>query len=179
MRTIDDIIEDWKTEFGTPAQGQWGPYRFIDFKRNREYVLNLVQTLRDEGFTKEDLLIGRNQLKVVEACEAPSGKSIRKSSSIKKTKDMTASNWKYAIREIFPEKISVCNTESSSAPIREPAITIFTNTTPIKTKPEKLIEIDPKDRIKMDTSDISDNPLDLEFLKELGIEPDSVGNKNE
>jgi hypothetical protein len=47
-------------------------------------------------------------------------------------------------------------------------------------KIEKPIEIDPKDRIRLDTSDVVDAPLDLDFLKEMGIDESFVtGKKNE
>lgn len=177
MRTIEEIIEAWKAEFGTLAQGQWGPYRFIDFKSNRELVLNLVQTLKDEGYPEADLAGARVQLKVVDACEAPPGKSARKASSIRTTKNMTASNWRWALVEVYRGKVSTYVPPAQE--IADIVETIF----PLEIKPElskeELLEkiMSPKDRIVSTQKIDRSNDTNWELMEELGMDPDEEDNE--
>jgi hypothetical protein len=176
LRSIDDIIDDWKTEFGTMAYGKHGAfYRYIDWKIEKNLLLNLAQTLIDEGH-KESLVDEDNrpnastQLKVVNACAAPDGASSRKKSDILKSKRITALNWKEVLKEFFRGTVSIHVPENRVSGVEIPEI---------ETKPSKSIEVDPSDRIKMDTSDIVEADLDLDFLKELDIELASVTGKDD
>jgi hypothetical protein len=169
LRTIEEIIEDWKVEYGTMAYGRDGAfYRYINFKIKKNLLLNLAQTMIDEGYAQEDLSSIKTTNLVVNGCEAPEGASSRAKSKIKKGKDITASQWKGVLREFFRGHISTFNPENREQELKLP-----------EKKPEKELEINPSDRIKIDTSDIEDPPLDLEFLRELGVDESSVGGKNE
>jgi hypothetical protein len=162
LRPIDEIIDDWLIEYGILKRGKWGHYRCIPFTENKDLVLNLVQTLKDEGYTKEELSKGINQLKVVNACEAPEGASNRTFKSIKKTKDMTANNWRNAIKENFRGQVSVF------VPKEPPKKESYEVPREVSEKP---LELEPKDRIKVITLDCDETPPDLDFYAELGIDP--------
>lgn len=182
MRTIDEAIEDWKTEYGTMAYGKHGAfYRYIDWKVEKNLLLNLAQTLLDEGYTKEDLL-GKDgkpnstiQMKVINACSAPEGASNRSKTKIKKSKDITAKNWKEVLKEFFRGSVSSFTLENRVSDIKkEPTFVEKPKSV------EKYPELDPKDRIRLDTTGIADAPLDLEFLNEIGVDESFVtGKKNE
>lgn len=169
MRTIDEIVEDWKVEYGTMAYGRDGAfYRYIDFKIKKNLLLNLAQTMIDEGYDQETLSSIKTINMVVNGCEAPEGASSRAKSKIKKSKDITSSQWKEVLKEFFRGPISTFNPENREQELKLP-----------EKKSEKELEINPSDRIKIDTSDVEDPPLDLEFLRELGVDESSIGGKDE
>ena len=183
MRTIEKIIEDWKMEFGLWKGGEWGRYQCIEYKSSKDLILNLAETLKDEGYRKEDLYDEDGECKaiiqmwVVDACHAPKGvKSSRKASAIKITKDMIASHWRIAIERIF-NKGPVSTYVPKASPTIETPISTFEKP---KKQPEKepeiekQFEIDPNEgRANVDTTGFSPEVPDLEFLAELGINPPS------
>ena len=173
MRAVEDIIDDWKAEFGTMAYGKHGQwYRYISWKIEKNLLLNLAQTLIDEGYKKEDLVDEDNRpnavilAQVVNGCSAPEGASSRKKSDILKSKRITANNWKEVLKEFFRGPVSTHIPEDRTPEILEPVREKF------KPKATKIPEVDPKDRIKMDTSEMPDIPMDEDFLNQLGVTAD-------
>lgn len=134
----------------------------------------LIRTLIDEGYTEEDLKSLRTSNMVVNACEAPEGASSRSSGKIRKSKQITASNLKFVLTEFFRGPFSAHTLESKNTTVSSLKQTTFE-----EIKKEKPIEIDPKDRIKMDTSDMAQAELDLDFLSELGVAEEFADKKDE
>lgn len=176
MRTIDEVISDWKTEFGTIKYGVNGEYyKCINWKIEKNLLFNLAQMLVDEGFGKSDLVSekvtsdGRTYTepnldvrnKIIEANSAPPGASSRKKSEILKSKRITAEKWATVLKEFFRGPVSEHIPKERELDIPAPSK---------EEKPKKILEIDPSDRIKIDTSDVADSPLDLGFLEDLGLD---------
>lgn len=185
MRSVQTIIDNWKIQFGSKGRGETGPYDYIPFNRKKDLLYLLAEILKEEGYKREDFLDEDDkinatmQLKVVNACEAEEGSSKRKPCKIKQSKDITAKNWKWAVQSVFlneltvpaPAKEVVDKDSAYSRQIKDPELS--------KSKPEKELEINPTDRIKIDTSDMAEAELDEEFLKELGIDESFVNGKTD
>ena len=174
MRNIEDIIIEWRVEFGVSARGKTGKYYYIDYAQKKDLLTILIRTIIDEGYDEDVVKSVTTRNLIINGCEAPDGASSRSSSKIKKSKNITADNLKEIIPEFFRGKFSIVAHEKEKIALPEKPQTTFE-----QPKVEKIPEIDPKDRIKMDTSDVVDGELDLDFLKELGIDESFVGTKNE
>jgi hypothetical protein len=177
MRKPEDIIDDWKVEFGTLSYGKHGSfYRYIDWKIQKNLLMNLVQTFIDEGYKKEDLIDQdgdpdrKIQMDVVSACSPPDGASSRKKVNIDKSKKITAKNWKESLKEFFRGPVSTFSPQEHVVEYKEIKIN--------KTLEEKL-DVELRDRIKVDTSDVIDLPLDSDFLSELGIDESFITGKKD
>ena len=166
MRTIEDIVTEWVHEFGIEGRGKNGPYRYIAFSQKKDLLLTLARTLMDEGYGKEDLKLTSTQNLIVNACEAPDGASSRSLSKIRKSKQITASNWKYVIVEFFRGSFSTHTSQKQNTTIETSPTTVFESPKPV----EKVLEIDPADRLKIDTSNCAKKVLDTDFLSEIGLD---------
>jgi len=175
LRTLEEIVDEWKGEFGILGRGKNGPYRYIDYSQKKDLLMTLVRTLIDEGYDQNTLKSTRTANLIINACEAPDGASSRSSGKIRKSKQITASNLKFVLTEFFRGPFSSHNPQQQNATLPPSPQTTFQQP---KSK-EKILEIDPTDRIKIDTSDIADNPLDPEFLKEIGLSEDFMSGKKD
>lgn len=175
MRTIDDIIIEWKVEFGVKERGKTGDYHYIDYRQKKDLLTILIRTLIDEGYDEDTIKSTTTRNLIINGCEAPDGASSRSGSKIRKSKQITLDNLKQIIPQFFRGKFSTVPTENEKQTVLpEKPQTVFE-----QPKIEKPLDIEPKGRIKMDTSDVVDNPLDLEFLKKLGIDESFFGTKDE
>ncbi len=166
-RYIDDIITNWKYGCGQEKVSDRGTsYIVVPIANRRGNFLNLIQTLVDKGFTKEEIRSSEISTKVVKECWSDlivnmSAKDLRKN------RDITRRQWEEAIKEFFAEPIS-----EYRGPVK-PTVPEFKK----EAKKEKVLELDPTDRIKMDTSDVVDADLDLDFLEEIGLDESDVDGK--
>lgn len=158
MRTLEDILVDWKVARGTLKQGKSCEYFQMDWKNELENYSALINTLLDEGYKKEDLINENGKantivrMKVVnEMVYSGEGTKFTKSELIK-CKDERAKKWELSLKVAFPGKISA------------PSV----NKKPPKPKSnETTISEYEKNTIVMDTSDMAPVPFDEEILAEL------------
>jgi len=162
MRTIDTIIEDWKVEVGTLKTGRNSQYIAIEFKERTSFLLMLAQTMLDEGYDEKAILSPSTQVKVVDGC-TPSKEVPIPAKNIKKWKTIVTQEWDYARKKIIGTKIS--KYEEKKPVVEE--------------KPTKTLDLEPTDRLKIDTSASPDMDLDGDFLKEIGLDETFFGAKNE
>jgi len=170
--SIDDIVDKWWFNSAELMESPnkisyWG----IQGDR-RPFFLNLVKTFLDNGYPKEEIKSATLSTKIVKLIWADDVDRICTDQNLKKYKDATRRQWEDAIREVTIRKDVVL-----SEYIQEK------NPTPYipkeSPKEEKPLELDPTDRIKMDTSDISTPEFDLDFLSDIGIDPSSLESANE
>lgn len=159
MRTVDDILIDWKIARGDLKQGKSCEYFQMNWKNELEHYSALINTLLDEGYAKEDLINETGKansivrMKVVnEMVYSGEGTRFTKSELIK-CKDERAKKWEMALKVAFPGK--------TSAP------SVAKKTIPVKQSNEATIKEDDKNIIIMDTSDMAPVPFDEEFLARL------------
>jgi hypothetical protein len=155
--SIDDIIDAWDldcSEVMVSARGS--TYRAIPRIDRRTHFLNLIQSILDNGYEEDDLKTGSLSTKIVMLCWPEVNRKCTMS-ELKKWKDDTRRTWEDAIKEKIGTNVVLSKHVEGKIPIPFVA----------KRAPEKIIEINPSDRIKMNTEDMLENPLDLDFLKEL------------
>ena len=169
--SIDKIIAVWKANCGETKHSERGTaYVVVPIPDRYIHFLNLIQTLLDHGYDKEYIESGSLRGKVVLACWPDiitkiSAKDLRRNRAI------TASQWDEAVNKFSDIAISKFVEPDKEVPVQKAEIK--------KEYKEKVLEIEPKDRIKMDTSDIADSPLDPDFLRELGLDESFMGGKKD
>jgi hypothetical protein len=168
LRTVEDVILDWKGEFGVLGRSANGPYRYIDYKQKKDLLMILVQTLLDEGYDSDTIQSMSVVNAIVNGCEAPDGASSRTSKAIKKGKQITTSQLKeFVFKEFFRGSVSKHVPEPQNT---VPEQTIIELPKKEESKEDLLEKImNPKNRIKVDANECVDTPPDLAFLAELGI----------
>jgi hypothetical protein len=157
MRTVDRILKDWKNAVGTLKTGKNSQYVAIEFKERTTLLLMLAQTMLDEGHDENVVLSPSTQVKVVDCC-TPSKEVPIPAKNIKKWKAIVTQEWDYARDKVVGTKIS--KYEEKKVVTEAP-------------KPEKSIknlELNPTDRIKVDTSEYVESEIDMDFLKEIGAD---------
>ena len=168
--SIDKVLDLWKADCGevkTSSQGT--TYLVIPLPDRRGRLLDLIQALVSYGHLEEDIRSGSVSSKVVKMCWSDLIVKMT-AKDLKRNRDITRHQWEEALNEFF--KIELPKYVKKVDPL-------------VKTweyrkdKPDRLLEVDPSDRIRLDTSDVPDAPLDLDFLEELGIDESSVGGNNE
>ncbi len=168
MRSLEDIIEDWRIEVGVLKNGRNSTYIHIGFRERRSNILDLVQTMIDEGYSKEEIENVQVRNKVIDTCTPPEGVPIP-AKNIKTWKGMVAAEWRDSLKHFFHGPIS-----------KHIPKEIVQYTEPEKPqKAEKELELDPKDRLKIDTSGVPDMELDTDFLKNFGLDSSFFGDGNE
>jgi hypothetical protein len=163
--SIDETIDDWKASCGEIKTSERGvTYLVVPIPNLRGNFLNLIQTFVDRGYTEIEIKSVSINTKIAKACW--SDLIIKLSpKDIKRNRDITTSIWRETLKEYFAKPISeYVETKKESIPTKS-------------ISKERTLEVQPKDRIKMDTSDMVEAPLDLEFLKELGLEESDVNNE--
>ena len=126
------------------------------------------------GYQEEDIRSSTVSTKVIKICWSDlitkmSAKELRKS------RDIARNQWEGALNEVFTMEMP-----KYVKPEKPTPVIVNQNNYKVENKPEKPLEIDPKDRIIMDTSDMVEGELDLEFLQELGLDESFViGKKDE
>ena len=169
--SIDRILELWLASCGEEKTSDSGStFLVVPIADRRGHLLNLIQAMVTYGYTQDEIKTGSVSMKVVKTCWS----DLIKKMSVKKvreSREITRQQWEKAIDEYFVSdfpKYTKPEKAASPAPL-EP-----------KPKKEKLLELNPKDRIRMDTSDIADAPIDFDFLDEIGVDKAFVtGQKDE
>jgi len=171
--SIDKILDHWLADCGEEKRSDSGStFLVIPIADRRGRLLDLIQAMVSYGYTEEDIRSATVSTKVVKTCW--SDLIIKMTAQeLRKSRDITRKQWEGALNEVFTmEMPKYVKPEKPAAPV--------VKTHHEKELAERLSDIDPKDRIKVDTSDMVENPLDLELLKELGIDESFVtGKKNE
>lgn len=168
MRTVEDILADWKIARGELKQGKSCEYFQMNWKNELEHYSALINTLLDEGYKKEDLLNENGKanphimVRVVgEMVYSGDGTKFTKSEIIKK-KDERAKKWETALKVAFPGKVS------------EPSIV----KKPAK-KSSPIIDESAKNTIVLDSSDMAPVPFDEEIMAELAAMDAKMDGNNE
>ena len=156
MRSIEDIIQIWKHEYGVVKQGRGGSYRSIPFDGKRDLLNDLAQTLKDDGYSEEQIKSLSTKLLVIKACVPPPEANTKK---IDLQRKITGEQWADATFEIFAGKTSkYVRDESTAAPVSRKKEFDWTK-----------VEVVPKDMIKVDTTGYAETIYDLEFFKLMKI----------
>lgn len=151
---IDRIIRAWKDEFGLSRTSETG-VSYIVIKTSIENLRILARTMMDSGYTFEELDDYRTSVKIADICWRDD-KIIKMSmSAIQKAKISLTNDWHQVISAKEFSGIEMSKVDPKIESKAEP------------TKKSKPIEIEPKNRIKMDTSDMAEVPFDDEILAEL------------
>ena len=168
---ISTILRFWKEECGEIRTSQTGvQYTIIPSNRTRDSLKKLAMTLIGYGYTFEELDSVSLSVKIADVCWREDKIKKMSLSEIKKAKISLALDWNEAIAEFSGVVIADYEETKKAVPYSKKE----------DKKQEPILDIEPKDRIKVETSDMVDPPLDLDFLKELGIDEEFVtGKKNE
>lgn len=169
MRSVQDIIDDWKHEVGLQRSGKSGSYRVIPFQGKMDLLLALAQTMIDEGHPEEVIRSLNTRNLICNACAAPDAANIKNN---KKIKQITGEQWKEALKEFYRGPVSQFRPKE---PEKSYAVTPIEEATQKKMSIEDIMN--PKNRIVIDTSQYSDMKLDLDFLKEMGVDASFFGDK--
>lgn len=169
-RSIEDIISDWKFACGQEKTSDRGTtYVVVPIADRRGNFLKLIQTMVDEGLTREEVKSGAISTNVVLTCWSDLIVKMT-AKELKRARDITRSQWQEAIKEFFARPISeYAGPERAVVPdIKVPEKLAKKELT----KEELMGEIfDPKDRIVPTIIDRT-NDTNWDLLAELGIEPD-------
>jgi hypothetical protein len=165
---IKSIILAWIDDRGEWRSSPSGKtYKVISNSSMMESLKILAKTLLDYGYKYEEIDTSRVSILIADTCWKED--KIRKMSvgEIRKAKKNLADDWDAIIHssEFSGITISTLKENEKIVPVQK------------NEKKEKTLEIDPKDRIRMDTSDMLDAPLDVDFLEELGIDESFVSGK--
>lgn len=155
-QSIFDTIDNWLADCGEVRQSERGTtYLVIPIPDRRGHMLNLIQDMVNRGFSKEDIENARVSDKVVKTCWSD---LITKMSAkeLKKSRDISRTQWEAAITEFFVVPVAKYSKPKKMSPMVKKEM-----------KEEVIPDLEPKDRIKIDTSGIADAPLDEDFLAEL------------
>ncbi len=161
-KTIEEIISNWKYACGLEKVSDRGTsYIVVPIANRRNHFLDLIETMVNEGLTKEEIKSSAVSTNVVLTCW--SDLIVKMSSKdLKKARDITRSQWEEAIKEFFAQPISKYKgLNKSSGPNN------------------KELDLEPKDRIKLDTSDMPEIPWADDILSELAALGSFVDKKNE
>jgi hypothetical protein len=164
--SIDDILTNWKMGCGIEKTSDGGStYLVIPIADRRGHFLDLIQAMVSYGYSKDEIKSPIISTKVVKTCWSDLIKKMS-DKGVRKARDISRNQWEDAQKEFFaiplpkyvrhikPEvPLSIYKAEEHKKEVGS----------------KKILEIEPSDRIKMDTSDIPDAPLDLDFLKEIGV----------
>ena len=166
--SVDRILDLWKADCGEEKTSEAGTtYLVVPIADRRGRLLDLIQAMTNYGHTQEEIRSSTVMLKVVKICWPDLIKRMS-AKDIRKNRDITRAQWKEALDEFFVTNFPKYVKPEKAAPIQK-----------TEAKKEKVLELDPKDRIKMDVSDIEDAPIDLDLLQELGLDESFVTGKKD
>ena len=157
--SLDRFIKSWISECGEARTSDHGTkYVIIPTQRMHESLRILAKTLLDAGFSFDELDSARVAVKIADLVWRESKITRMSATEIRKAKLGVTEDWGIALGEF--SGITFAKDVEPLEVVEAPKIE----------KKEKVLELNPSDRIKMDTSDVVDPEKDLEFLKELGVE---------
>ena len=159
---LKSIVDAWHSDCAEIRLSERGtPMPIINPSRMLESLKILAKTLLQNGYSYEEVDSPRVSVLIVDKCWKED--QIKKISTveIRKAKKNLADSWDSVIHSKEFSGIVIATLDESEKIIAVPKIEYK--------KEEKPLELNPSDRIKMDTSDVPDAPLDLDFLEELGV----------
>jgi hypothetical protein len=171
VRSIEDIIEDWKAECGTLKQGRTSQYVAIEFGVRLSLLIILVKTMIDEGHTEDDITGVQTRNKAIAACTPPDSVPIP-TKNIKTWKKIVAGEWSMALRKFFNGGVSEVEEKVVEAPAK---VEVKAPPKPEMT-PEQLLEeiMQPKNRLQSAEKIDRSADTNWELLAELGMLPDGA-----
>jgi len=154
--SMEDIIASWKANCGQVKTSPNGStYLVIPIPDQRSHFLDLIQALSHYGYSKEEIASGNTTMRVAKVCW--SDLITRMSAKeIKRARDIASHTWKEAIAEFFAIELP-----KYSGPKKDASL--FTK----KEYREPILDLNPKDRIKTDTSDLPQFVDDEDILAEI------------
>lgn len=165
---IEGIIRAWKSELGETRTSERG-LSYIVIRATTENLKALARTMLDSGYVFDDIDSISVALKIANICWREDKIVKMTNSEIKKAKAALTDDWNEAIAEFSGIVIS------EYKPLENPVyVSIKNNISVSINRTEKVLDIEPKDRIKMDTSDMVEAEVDLDFLSEFEAEEWSV-----
>ena len=179
MRTIEEIIDEWKVEFGVFRSGKSGQYRSIPFEGRKDLLNILCKTMIDEGHGEEAIKSDYIRLTVVNSCSPPDGANI-KASNLLKWKNIVAKQWAETKLEFYRGKFSEYKAEDRVKPIAEEKTNLKKKySTEKEISPEEMLQkvFEPKNRLVSTQKIDRSQDTNWELLAELGIEADEATNE--
>lgn len=161
--SLIEILNAWKNYNGLKKSSFTGE-EYLIINASLQNLRDLAETMINYGYTYDELKRPKMGSDIAEYCwDADYIKKIPPA-AIKKLQFKVGKAWFLAIAKYSELAVS------KSDPIENPE----PPKTDPQTKKEPVLDIVPKDRIIMDTSDMPETELDLEFLEELGIDESFV-----
>lgn len=168
---ISVIINKWKEKcFVKKTSDRGTTFLVLPNSCRMDCLAMLAKTFSDYGYTYEEMDHHMVSVKIADVCWRDDKIVKMSGTEIAKAKLSVAKDW----QEIIDSKyagVVISELEEHEKPVykEEPKVE------PVK----KSLEIEPKDRIKMDTSDMVDGELDLDFLSELGVDESFLNGKKD
>ena len=148
---IEDIVDYWKADCGQVHTTERGStFLVVPLNDRRGLLLNLIQTLVDHGYSKEEIETGAVSAKVVLSCWPEMIKRIS-AKQLKENRAITRKQWDESLKEFF--KINISKYKK-----------------PLKTaghSDQKPLNLDTKNRPVYSEAENPDPDMDIDFLNEL------------
>jgi hypothetical protein len=158
--SISQIILKWHASCSIKHRGDGGKeYLRIPNSTITESLEILAQTLKDHGYSFEEINDSSVSIQLVNTCWKPNKIRKMSKSAVKEAMLGLADDWNAVLGSLSDIVIS--------RPEEKPK------------KIEKPLELNPSDRVKMDTSDMSNAPIDEEIFAELAALGTFPGMKDE
>jgi hypothetical protein len=126
-----------------------------------EALLVLVKTFLENGYRVEELDTSSVSILLINRCWKENIILKISRSDIAREKINLSEQWHELLHSPMYSGIKIAKLEESERMVAVDR--------PVRiVKEERPLELDPSDRLVMDTSDVVDSELDLDFLKELG-----------
>jgi hypothetical protein len=151
--TIADIIKVWFKDCSVVRIGEKGtPYSIIPSSKMPESLKILAKTMHEAGYSYKEMDDFKVSLKIADTCWREDKIVKMSSADVKKSKYSLTLDWDLAIA-------TYCNVKIAKLEENEKIVETF--------KRESNLELNPSDRIKMDTSDQTKPEWDEEILAEF------------
>lgn len=162
MRTVKEVIDDWKADCAVNLPDRVGGiYLAVPMANRQRHLLDLCQTLVDEGHDQETIKSVSTRNSIVEVCVPPPEANNPK---IKTWRKVVGDQWAMAISLLFKKPVSkFAPKETTQYPV-EPKL---------ETKPFDYSQFEsiPEEAIQNTQVGYSETIYDEEFFADLGIEP--------
>jgi hypothetical protein len=157
---LKSIVDAWHSECAEIRLSDRGtPMPIINPSRMLESLKILAKTLFQNGYSYEEVDSPRVSILIVDKCWKENQIVKMSTVDVRKAKKNLADSWDSIIHSKEFSGIVIAKLEESEK-------IVAVQKTEYK-KEEKLPELDPSDRIKMDTSDLAKPEFDEEILAEL------------
>jgi hypothetical protein len=157
--SIDSVLKKWKFKYGEARTSDKGRiYIIMPSGPMLQNLKILIKSLFYCGYSFEELDHHGIAVRVANFCWNEEKIVKMSQTEIRKAKINLANDFSEVLAEYSNVTMVELSEDEKIVPKQK------------ETVKEKELELDPTDRIKMDISDLEEAPLDLEFLKTLGIE---------